>query len=67
MSNDELKQKLLKVASRECWSDDPGFMNYIDDYAGGNVDDAYYGGTEDGQAQLARELLNELFGIVVPE
>ena len=56
----EVKNMLTKLAERECWCDDNDFM--IDDYAGGNVDDAYYGGSNDGETLLARELLVLLFG-----
>ncbi len=59
--NEAMKAKLEKLAGRQCWCDDGGFM--VDDYAGGNIDDAYYGGVDDGQAVLARELLEE-FGNV---
>jgi hypothetical protein len=55
--NAAMKAKLEKLASRECWSDDEDFM--VDDYAGGNIDDAYYGGNADGEAGLARALLAE--------
>ena len=55
---DELKTKLEKLARRKCWADDEDFM--IDDYAGGNIDDAYYGGCDDGEAFLAREVLEYL-------
>lgn len=55
--NEKMKALLEKLASRECWSDDDDFNPY--DYCGGNYDDAYYGGCEDGEAQLARRLLQE--------
>ena len=51
----ELKARLEKLAASECWSDDPDFM--VDDYAGGNIDDAYYGGEHSGEVRLAREIL----------
>lgn len=53
--NEKLKTELEKLAKRKCWCDDEDFM--IDDYAGGNIDDAYYGGSADGETLLARELL----------
>ena len=34
---------------------------YLEKIAGGNIDDAYYGGLEDGETSLARGLL-ERFG-----
>lgn len=54
-----LKDKLMKIANQVVWSDDAEFM--VDDYAGGNIDDAFYGGQDDGSVQLARELLTEFF------
>jgi hypothetical protein len=53
-----LKTHLEKLAERECWCDDVGFCPM--EYAGGNYDDAYYGGKRDGRAELAREVLEEL-------
>ena len=58
--NAEMKAKLEKLAARTCWNDDKDFM--VDDYAGGNIDDAYYGGNRDGETDLARELLAEFGG-----
>ncbi len=55
---EELIQKLKKIASRKCWSDDEEFIP--DDYAGGNIDDAYSGGVDDGRVDMAREILAEL-------
>jgi hypothetical protein len=55
----EMKAMLEKIAKRKAWSDDEEFM--VDDYAGGNIDDAYYGGTNDGEVLLSRALL-KLFG-----
>jgi hypothetical protein len=53
--NEEMKAMLEKLAARKCWCDDDEFM--VDDYAGGNMDDAYSGGADDGGALLARSLL----------
>jgi len=51
-----LIEKLKTISlNQKAWSDDPDFM--VDDYAGGNIDDAYYGGVRDGEVLLARELL----------
>lgn len=55
--NAKLKAKLEKLAARQCWSDDEEAMT--DDFAGGNIDDAYFGGCDDGEAILAREILAE--------
>ncbi len=52
---DELKARLEKLAKRKCWCDDEDSI--IDDYANGNIDDAYGGGVDDGEAILAREIL----------
>lgn len=57
--NDAVIELLNGLAEQDSWSDDVDFM--IDDYAGGNLDDAYYGGFKDGQIDLAREIL-ELIG-----
>lgn len=56
-----LKEKLMKIAQQTCWCDDEEqFMPY--DYAGGNIDDAYSGGADDGKGIFARELLKEFWG-----
>ena len=59
----ELKEKLKKIAERNCWIDQvDDYADFNpDDYAGGNMDDAYDGGSEDGAALLARELIAEFF------
>lgn len=54
----ELVLKLQETASKTAWCDDDEFMP--DDYAGGNIDDAYYGGVSDGEILLAREILDAL-------
>jgi hypothetical protein len=51
----KLKETLQKLAAKPAWFDDEEFM--VDDYAGGNMDDAYQGGVRDGRVELARELL----------
>ena len=53
--NEEMKAMLEKLAARKCWCDSDEFM--VDDWAGGNVDDEYSGGADDGEALLARDLL----------
>jgi hypothetical protein len=60
MRNDELIVKLKEWASKKAWFDDDDFNPH--DYSGGNFDDAYYGGTHDGQILLARDIL-EMMGI----
>lgn len=53
----DLDVLLTEIANRACTLDDPDFM--VDDYAGGNVDDAYQCGYEHGEIMLARELLKQ--------
>lgn len=53
--SDELYARLVKLASERCATDDPEFM--ADDYAGGNIDDAFSCGRDCGQVELARELI----------
>lgn len=55
-----LIEKLKKLAEQGCWDDGFTVESTIDDYAGGNVDDAYEGGTRSGETLLAREILDEL-------
>lgn len=52
---DKIEKLLMKLCDRECWCDDPRFNSF--DYSGGNYDDAYAGGFDDGQTKLARELI----------
>lgn len=54
----ELIEKLRKAAARETWADADDFNTCL--LSGGNYDDAYYGGFEDGFTNLAREILEEL-------
>ena len=51
--NDELKKYLKKLASEPCWSENPNF----DPGDGGNHDDTYSSGIDEGYIHLARELL----------
>lgn len=46
---------LNKLAERSVIFDDE--TGVVDDFAGGNVDDAYWKGVEDGHTYLARELV----------
>ena len=57
--NEKMMELLEKLAKRDCWSDNPEDFNPMD-FSGGNFDDAYFGGVEDGKAELARELLSML-------
>jgi len=56
--SEEFVAKLKKLAGRECWCDDMNFSAF--DYCGGNFDDAYYGGADDGESLLSKEVLKEL-------
>jgi len=59
--NEKLIERLKKLAARRTWADgltEPDTI--IDDYAGGNMDDAYYGGENSGETSLARSILIEL-------
>jgi hypothetical protein len=55
---EDLIEKLKKLAERECWRDEEDFNPY--EYSGGNFDDAYYGGFEDGEACLAKMVLEAI-------
>jgi hypothetical protein len=59
--NEQMKELLERLAKRKCWFDDDKDDVIVEDYAGGNVDDAYNGGYHAGQTRLARELLS-VFG-----
>lgn len=52
---DKLIKMIRKVASQEVCADEDDFM--VDDYAGGNIDDAYSLGTDHGEVYFARQLL----------
>lgn len=61
--NEELIKKLKELAKSECWDDNMNDDSIVDDFAGGNVDDAYWGGEHTGRVKLARETLDSL-GII---
>lgn len=56
--NEEMIERLKALAKRTAWADEEDLI--VDDYAGGNVDDAYSGGERDGQIQLARDILHSM-------
>lgn len=56
---DNLKEYLKELASEHAHTDSNDFDIY--GMCGGNYDDAYYSGTDDGQILLARQLLKEYF------
>jgi hypothetical protein len=53
---ERLKAELQRLAAKKAWCDAEQF--FVDDYAGGNINDAYYGGCNDGEIILARQLLD---------
>jgi len=59
--NDLLIDRLKKLAASKTWEEcsEKDGDEFFDpnDYAGGNIDDAYAGGKEDGGIELAREVL----------
>lgn len=60
---DNLLNRLKSLAADECWGDElfaDDTDTYVDDYAGGNVDDAFSGGERTGEVMLARDILDEL-------
>lgn len=62
--NEELIKELKELAARGTWYDDSEENGneylMIDDYAGGNFDDAFYGGERAGETDLARKILTSL-------
>ena len=56
---ESLESYIRRMASSECLADDPNFI--IGDSCGGNSDDAYNIGIDDGYAMLAREILRLFF------
>lgn len=53
----ETKKLLEELAKKKAWSDNEDLL--VNDYAGGNIDDAYEGGINDGEILLARQILEE--------
>lgn len=60
MDIEALKAELSALAARGTWTDNEDFNPY--DLSGGNFDDAYWGGCEDGETNLAGNLLAKYFG-----
>jgi hypothetical protein len=56
--NELLITKLVEIAQQKAWSDNEDF-NPMDN-SGGNYDDAYFGGSRDGETALARYILDSL-------
>jgi hypothetical protein len=51
-----LLEKIREVAAKKSIYDSGEYVD-LSDYHGGNYDDAYYKGTEEGEISFARELL----------
>lgn len=52
-------ERLIKLASRAAYVDDPDdFCPY--DIGGGNHDDTFWAGNRDGETLLARDILTEM-------
>lgn len=58
----KLLEKIQKIAEMTCQSDEEDFNAY--DYSGGNFDDAFWNGVDDGKVKLAREILPELIALL---
>lgn len=54
----EIIDQLIKLAQQTAKYDDDDFNAY--DYSGGNIDDAYGIGQDDGKISLARQILKQL-------
>ena len=59
---DEMIERLKVLAKKKVWDDKltTDGKCIVDDFAGGNVDDAYGGGYESGLTVMARDVLNDL-------
>ncbi len=57
--NEKLIEKLKTLAAKKAACEHEDFSIY--DYSGGNFDDAYRIGCQDGEIGLAQEILNEFF------
>jgi hypothetical protein len=55
---EKIKALLAELAAKKVCSDDSEFM--VHDWAGGNIDDAYQLGCDDGERLLARQILEDL-------
>ena len=58
--NNEMIERLKKLALSECYHDDEDDDKFIDSYVGGNVDDAFDLGERAGEVMLARDVLSAL-------
>ena len=58
--NERMIQKLKNLAKSDCFYDDENEDKMVDDYAGGNIDDAFSYGETAGEVMLARQVLMAL-------
>jgi hypothetical protein len=58
MSLSDVFKKLKTTAERNCWMDDRQFV--LDEFCNDNIHDAFDGGFECGEVQLAREIFEDL-------
>lgn len=58
--NDSVIELLKGLAGDDCYYDDEDEDVCVDDYAGGNVDDAFDVGERAGEVMLARRILDDL-------
>ena len=58
--NEIMIEQLKKLARSECYYDDEDADVTVDDYAGGNIDDAFAVGEKAGEVMLARAVLQSL-------
>lgn len=55
--SDNMIKQLIAIAKRSAVFDE---HDMVDDFAGGNIDDAYNIGSEDGETSLARQILTDM-------
>ena len=60
MNEEQLIEHLKTLARRECFYDNEDEDVMVDDYAGGNVDDAFQLGERAGEVMLARVVLEAM-------
>jgi hypothetical protein len=58
--NEMFIARLKDLARGECYYDDPDEDKIVDDYAGGNIDDAFDVGERAGEVVLARDVLDAM-------
>lgn len=55
--NPAMIERLKELARTKCFADDEDDDVIVDDYAGGNIDDAFSLGETQGEVLLARDVL----------